>query len=295
MHPVFQGLFVTPADHQPLRYEGTTGKGRWKDGVLIAIGSGSSYPVNDGIPDFVSSSVEAWTQSDIEEIRKGDWIRRNWESQVAEAQGTSRRVAFFKLMAERDGIILDVASGPGGGNMPGTVYYNSEAKVLMNDLGARVLREWRNYLKDRGLGNNVCLAAFDATNMPIRSNSFDMVTSRGGFSNIPETHKAIKEAHRILKQTGTLLIIEGEMTKTSLSQLPEKVLNKWKKAFPHLGVSYEKMLKDSGFSIVSYCKGQERALTPDEAELPRLANKYGVTLHTAEYYIHAEKQKTHGC
>jgi len=290
MHPIFQRLFVTPADYRPLRYEGTTEKDRWKDGVLRTIESGSSYPVHDGIPDFVSSSVEAWTQSDVEEIRKGDWIRRNWESQVAEAQGASQRAPLFKLLAERDGIILDVASGPGGGNMPGTIYYNPEAKVLMSDLGARVLHEWQSYLKNLSLGGNVCFAAFDATNMPIRSDSFDAVTSRGGFCNIPETFKALKEAHRVLKRTGTLLIYEGVITETSLSQLPEKVQNEWKKVFPQLGLGYEKLLADSGFSIVSCVQGQEKALVPDEAELPKLAAKYGVTLHLADYYIHALKK-----
>ena len=290
MHPVFQRLFVTPVDYQSLRFEGTIEKGRWKDGALRTLEGGSSYPVHKGIPDFVPSSPEAWTQNDIEMIRKDDWIRRNWESQVAEAQGASQRVAFFKFMAERDGIILDVASGPGGGNMPGTIYYNSEAKVLMTDLGARVLHEWRSYLNDRSLGGNVCFAALDATNMPIRSDSFDIVTSRGGFSNIPTPYTALKEANRVLKRAGALLICEGTITETSLSQLPEKVQNDWKKVFPQLGLSFEKLVADSGFSIESCVPCQERALVPDEAELPKVATEYGVTLRIAEHYIHALKR-----
>jgi ubiquinone/menaquinone biosynthesis C-methylase UbiE len=174
--------------------------------------------------------------------------------------------------------------------MPGTIYYNSEAKVLMSDLGARVLHEWQGFLKDRGLGGNVCFAAFDATKMPIRSDSFDIVTSRGGFSNIPAPIKALREAHRVLKRTGNLLICEGKITEASLSQIPERVQNEWKKIIPQLGLSHEKLLADSGFSIVGCVKSQQRALTPDEAELPKLAAKCGVTLHMAEYCIHALKR-----
>jgi ubiquinone/menaquinone biosynthesis C-methylase UbiE len=290
MHPIFQRIFTAPTDCKPLRYEGTTERGRWKDGILRIVDNGTSFPVHDSIPNFVPSSVETWSEDNIEEIRKGDWIRRNWESQVAEAQTTSKRAAFFKLMAETDSIILDVASGPGGGNMPGTVYYNPETKFLMSDLGARVLHEWQNYLRNNGLGGNVCFAAFDATKMPIRSESFDTVTSRGGFSNIPEPDKAIKEAHRVLKRSGTLLISEGKITQDSLSQLPEKVQSEWKKMFPQLGRSYEEILTNSGFSIANFSEAQKQALKPDEAELPRLAAEHGVTLYFVDCHIHASKR-----
>jgi hypothetical protein len=51
----------------------------------------------------------------MKEIRRGNWTERNWRSQIQQVQLKSRKTEFCKIIAENDGIILDVASGPGGG------------------------------------------------------------------------------------------------------------------------------------------------------------------------------------
>jgi ubiquinone/menaquinone biosynthesis C-methylase UbiE len=49
--------------------------------------------------------------------------------------------------------------------------------------------------------------------MPIRSNTFNIVTSSGGFGNIPGTDKAIREAFRILKRGANLFMADGTINK----------------------------------------------------------------------------------
>jgi ubiquinone/menaquinone biosynthesis C-methylase UbiE/uncharacterized protein YbaR (Trm112 family) len=290
LHPDFQKIFAAPGSLKPLKYDGTRYGVQWKDGVLKTADGLVLFPVREGIPDFVPTSVPAWSEKDIDEIRKGDWIRRNWESQIERMQTNLKHKEFCKNIAEYNGLILDVASGPGGGNMPGIVYINSEAKVLMSDLSAKVLHEWQLYLKTHDLGVNVSFAAFDATNMPIHSNSFDIVTSYGGFSNIPNTDKALVETYRILKKRGLLYVCEGKITQESFSKLPKNVQIKWREKISHLKTNYEELIKKAGFSITSYFENAEKALSPDEADLPAMAAKYGVILYYVNCYICAEKK-----
>jgi ubiquinone/menaquinone biosynthesis C-methylase UbiE/uncharacterized protein YbaR (Trm112 family) len=291
MHPVFQKIFVVPGSHEPLIYEGTIKNNRWKDGILKALNNKHQFPVRDGIPDFVPPSVGAWSEKEMEEIRKGDWIRRNWESQIKEMKtGKSKRVEFCKQIAEHDGTILDVASGPGGGCMPGILRFNPEAKVLMNDLGANVLHEWRIYLRKNNLGPNVCFAGFDATNMPINSNVLDLICSSGGFGNIPNTDKAINQAYRVLKKGGVLFMADGKITQESFSQLPKDIQMEWKERFPYLEFGYEKLLRKAGFSIISYYETDAGVLHPEGSEFGTIAAKHGVTLYFVGCYVIAEKR-----
>jgi ubiquinone/menaquinone biosynthesis C-methylase UbiE len=290
VHPSFQSIFETPSLHKLLRFEGTMTGDRWTDGFLVTEDRTAIYRVQRGIPDFVPQSAEAWTEKDIEEIiRRGDWIRKNWESQIAEASLPSDRSRFFRIMAEKpEGLIIDVASGPGGGNMPGIINANPEAKILMNDMGSRVLHEWNTFLKKNRLGVNVSFAAFDATSMPIKSGSLDIVTSRGGLNNIPGLDRALLETHRVLKRNGELLICEGRITQESFSQLPEALQAEWKDKFPQLKHDYRDLLQEAGFSIVSYLESDRQSLRPDEAELPKAAAKHGVTLFFVNCHIHAQ-------
>jgi ubiquinone/menaquinone biosynthesis C-methylase UbiE/uncharacterized protein YbaR (Trm112 family) len=291
MHPSFQKIFVVPGSREPLIFEGTLEGNRWKDGVLKTPDNRYSFPVRNGIPDFVPSSVGAWSEKEIEIIRKGDWIRRNWETQRQQMKRISKRVEFCKQIAEYDGLILDVASGPGGGNMPGIVYFNPEATVLMNDLGATVLHEWLSFLKGNNLAPNVSFAGFDATVMPIRPNTFDIVTSAGGFGNIvPGKGKAIEEAFRVLKQGGTLFMVDGIIEEESFSQLPHHVQKEWKEADPDMTKGYKHLLENAGFSIISYEIIGRRAIRPDESELGKTAAKYGVTIYYVGCYAQAEKK-----
>jgi len=290
LHPDFQNIFVVPKSYEPLLYEGTLDGDKWNNGVLKTADGRHLYNVVDGIPNFVEPSIKAWTEEEMEEIKRGNWIKRNWKSQIQKIQAKSRRAEFCQRIAENDGIILDVASGPGGGAVPGIIYFNPEAKVLMNDLGIRVVQEWRSFLRKKKIGLNVCFAAFDATCMPIRSEAFDIVVSSGGFGNIPGTDKAIQETFRILKRGGNLFMADGTIRGKDFSQFPKEVQERWKALFPALVDGYKKILKGAGFSIKSYEEIGLGTIKPDESELGKVAEKHGITLHSVGCYIQAEKK-----
>ncbi len=289
MHPDFQTIFVVPGSRQALLFEGSWDGNRWGSGILKTSDGKYSYPVVEGIPNFVEPSIEAWTEDEIEEIRRGNWIQRNWESQVQQMQTKSRRTEFCHEMAQSNSKILEVGSGPGGGNMPGIVYFNSNAKVMVNDLGLRVLQEWQAFLKRNRIGTNVCFAAFDATCMPIRSETFDIVSSAGGFGNIPYTDKALQETFRVLKRGGKLYMADGTIKREDFSRFPEEVQMKWKARFLAIVDGYKNMLENAGFTIVSYEERDMGVICPDESELGKTAKKYGLTLHFTGCYVKAVK------
>ncbi len=65
-------------------------------------------------------------------------------------------------ISSSNGLILDVASGPGGGFVPCIPYYNDDAYVIVNDIEYRILLEWRRFSKSIGRGRYVDFLAADA-------------------------------------------------------------------------------------------------------------------------------------
>jgi len=291
LRPSFQNIFVVPRTHEPLIYEGTLDGSNWNNDVLRTADKRHMYNVLSGIPNFVDPSVEAWTEEEMKEVRKGNWIERNWRSQTEQMhESKSRRVEFCRRIAGSYGIVLDVASGPGGGTVPGILHFNPEAKVLMNDLGIRVLQEWQAFLRGSRIRSNVDFAAFDATFMPIRSGVLDVVTSSGGFGNIPGADKALQETSRVLKLGGTLFMADGTLKEEDFSKFPKEVQSKWKARFPGSIGGYRGMLRDAGLSIISYEEIGVGTISPDESKLGKLAARHGISLRFVGCYAEAEKR-----
>ena len=199
-------------------------------------------------------------------------------------------VKFCKEIAHlKKALVLDVASGPGGGLVPCILYYNDEAYILMNDIEYRILLEWRRFLRGMNKGKYVGFLAADAKRLPIKNNSLDIVVSGGGFSNIPEHGEALHEAFRVLRPGGMLYMIEGGILREDFMKLPSHIRQGWLEHFPALLGEWDRMIKDIGFEILFYeTKGIER-LSPDEGDLPKIAYEYGVTLRFAGMYLKAAK------
>ena len=74
----------------------------------------------------------------------------------------------------------------------------------------------------------------DATNLPLKDNSFDILTIAFGIRNIPERKKALKEFYRVLKKKGYLIILEFS--------IPDNFLFRFyfEKVLPFLGGIFSK-------------------------------------------------------
>jgi demethylmenaquinone methyltransferase/2-methoxy-6-polyprenyl-1,4-benzoquinol methylase len=95
--------------------------------------------------------------------------------------------------------ILDVAAGPGSSSEP---LFNAGADVTSLDFSEGMLaqgRKARPYLK---------FVKGDALNLPFDDNQFDVTTISFGLRNTHDFKKALKEALRVTKVGGRMVIVE---------------------------------------------------------------------------------------
>jgi demethylmenaquinone methyltransferase/2-methoxy-6-polyprenyl-1,4-benzoquinol methylase len=95
--------------------------------------------------------------------------------------------------------ILDVAAGPGSSSEP---LFNAGADVTSLDFSEGMLaqgRRARPYLK---------FVKGDALNLPFDDNQFDVTTISFGLRNTHDFKKALKEALRVTKVGGRMVIVE---------------------------------------------------------------------------------------
>lgn len=100
----------------------------------------------------------------------------------------------------KDKIILEVGSGSGAHS---ALLRLHGAKVISMDLTPERVFSTQRMLSNIDCSNNyMCLNA-DAENIPLRSNSVDMIYSNGVLHHSPNTEKCISEVERVLKPGGT--------------------------------------------------------------------------------------------
>ena len=272
----------------PLEFHGTlAGNGSWVDGVLK--GDDFLFPVYDGVPLFIDlSSINR--SKVIESASKFlDLVRNNWSNARKQYRAIPLWETLCKEIASCNDIILEIGVGPGGGFMPCVLDLNEEAKILANDIDYSVIFAWRKFLKEKGISRNVSFAVFDATRMPLKSNSFDVVASFGGIANIPFNYFALMEAHRVLKPSGRLVLVEGVIPQEDFNNLPNEVKIRWLSVSPFMVKGYKAFLEKLGFKIKLYEVYGEKTLLPEDSELARIASNYNVTLRFRGVYIIALK------
>jgi demethylmenaquinone methyltransferase/2-methoxy-6-polyprenyl-1,4-benzoquinol methylase len=140
------------------------------------------------------------------------------------------------------------------------------------DIADNMLRIGRNKLKHTPHSDRVTLQQGDALNMPFNADSFDTITIGFALRNVPDIMKLLASAYRVLKPSGTFLILEFSRPKILLSRLAYTfylraivpfigilLTGNWS-AYRHLGVSilhfpeqgrFKRMLEQAGFTLIS--------------------------------------------
>jgi len=290
-HPL---QFVTPGDHRRLVYEGETDAGgRWTDGVLRTEAGDVSFPVEDGIPRFPGQVASGWDDEEArnDELRKGGvedpdtLIEDNYEVDRTRFEDMVRRIL------QADGPIVEIAVGPGGGVAPLLLDLKPDAHVVMNDLGLWPLREWQKLARRKGCWPNLCFAQFDATQMPIASDSVPTVASQSGITNVtPSRHTALQEVFRVLRPGGTFYGWEADIDVQTTPASPPDAMETFKKTFPDsLGFHFEPALHKIGFRVIEmHPTGRSRAI-PGDSDLGDFAEQYKTDAYLVGYRIEAAK------
>lgn len=100
------------------------------------------------------------------------------------------------------GDILELGAGTGR-NLP---HYPQDAWVLASDISWNMLSQARSTAQS--LGQQTPFALADAEDLPFRDGSFDAVVATGVFCCVPDPARGFREARRVLKPGGRLLLIE---------------------------------------------------------------------------------------
>ncbi len=169
--------------------------------------------------------------------------------------------------------VLDMAGGTGDIAFRIVEASDRKARVTVSDINASMLAVGRERAEKRGLSANLDFVEANAEELPFESNRFDAYTIAFGIRNVPRIDAALREAHRVLKPGGRILVLE-------FSQVVLPVLDKIYDAFsfdviPLMGrviagdgepyrylvesirkfpnqEKFARMIRDAGFSRVDY-------------------------------------------
>lgn len=241
-----------------------------------------------GIAYFVPEHERTYNIDWANEIRSGNWIKRNWENSRT-ANPYMDKVG--EEIATCDGLILEIGAGPGGGYMPYVLKANPDAAIIINDLSPTVVKEWKSFLDKTLDSPNIYYAAFDFCNMPFNDNSIDIISDGGGIGNCEGVKaKALKEAYRVLKSGGKLITSTGFVNKETLASLPVEVQKILLEKRPDV---FEDLYEDTvlaGFSkidsVISGCWYTDN----DDSTIADLARSLGVNLKFTSYTRYCTKE-----
>lgn len=163
--------------------------------------------------EMIEDEVKAKKQESIESNWDKDYYsRKNKETKEAEDKLNDY---MDKLIENLSGVVCDLATGMGGMLQKLLNSNKKDFYIVCTDLDKRILA-WTRKIKQTD-DNRVFYIATDGRYMSIEDQTFDYITSRAAFGNIPESNKVATELYRILKPEGKLIIQGSYIEKDSKS------------------------------------------------------------------------------
>jgi demethylmenaquinone methyltransferase/2-methoxy-6-polyprenyl-1,4-benzoquinol methylase len=128
---------------------------------------------------------------------------------------------------------LDVAGGTGDIAFRIVEASDRKAHTTVLDINGSMLGVGAERAEKRKLSENLTFVEANAESLPFEPNSFDAYTVAFGIRNVPHIDVALKEAYRVLKRGGRLLVLE--FSEVGMPLL-ERVYEEWSfKAIPRFG------------------------------------------------------------
>ncbi len=179
-------------------------------------------------------------------------VRRVYERDAA---GYDREVGHFERAMLEDGRqwacgqargdVLEIAIGTGR-NLP---FYPEAVRLTGIDLSPAMLAQAGE--RARVLGRAVMLHVGDAHALDFPDETFDRVVMTLALCTIPDAHRAIREAKRVLRPDGTLILLEHVRSPLLPVRLVQRLLDpllvRWKA--DHLLREPLELVQQEGFAI----------------------------------------------
>ena len=126
---------------------------------------------------------------------------------------------------DRGETVLDIGSGGGLDSLVAARMVGAGGKVVGLDLSPEMVARAYENLKQTDL-TNVAFQEFSGEDLPFPDGSFDVVISNGVFNLIPAKGRMLKEACRVLKPNGRLLIAD-QILSGALTKSPQERIDSW--------------------------------------------------------------------
>ena len=113
--------------------------------------------------------------------------------------------------------ILDIATGTG--DLAINLTKTKASKIIGLDISEGMLNVGRKKIEKLQLNNQIEMVFGDSENIPFENNYFDAITVAFGVRNFENLEKGLSEIYRVLKPTGTFVVLETSVpTKTPYKQ-----------------------------------------------------------------------------
>ena len=110
------------------------------------------------------------------------------------------------VSAKKPDVILDIATGTG--DLAILLAQTKAKKIIGLDISAGMLNVGIEKIKQKNLSNQIEMIIGDSENMPFDDNYFDAITVSFGIRNFENLEKGLIEILRVLKPSGTFVILE---------------------------------------------------------------------------------------
>ena len=142
-------------------------------------------------------------------------------------------VAALNPRREESYEVLDVAGGTGDIAFRIIEASGRKARATVLDINGSMLGVGAERATKKGLSDKLSFVEANAESLPFEDNRFDAYTIAFGIRNVPRIDLALKEAHRVLKRGGRLLVLEFSEVDMPLL---DTVYDAWSfKAIPPIG------------------------------------------------------------
>ena len=121
--------------------------------------------------------------------------------------------------------VLDIGCGAGVDTILAAMMAGPEGRSVGVDIVPEMLQRAEANLKMTGL-ENVAFQKTSGEKLPFEDNVFDVITSNGAINLIPDKDAAMKEAMRVLKPGGRLMIADQMLSGPVQSDLKVRI-DKW--------------------------------------------------------------------
>lgn len=113
--------------------------------------------------------------------------------------------------------ILDIATGTG--DLAINLVKTGAEKIIGLDISHGMLEVGKKKIAGKGLDKTIEMIVGDSEYLPFEDNSFDAVTVAFGVRNFENLEKGLSEIYRVLKPSGTFVVLETSVpTKTPFKQ-----------------------------------------------------------------------------